>query len=636
MVDDQVIKEYVEGLHRQIWRSRDALWPGRKPNPIEMLSPEVAAQVLGISIAYLESLGQYRDAKGSYEVAGFFDRLNSQIALSASYPEEVIRFTAAHEIAHCVMHDDLILHRDCPLDGNSLSPDLKEVEANRFASFFLMPEKLVRNEFEKTFGKSPLNLNENFAFWLGMDLQALNSCTKEPLKIEKTLAGASFFGGKPINSLAKRFKVSETTMAIRLRELGLINGVLREAGKRKPPKWASRAIHFGVEGKLMPVTNSLLKENGHASKTRLLVMQHALRDSAEFVESLRESGVAIDIFVAKPNSVDQKAISRIKNCGVEVVTEPEGTPRPYDYYEGTSVLYDLIVQECRAARSEGRKLVIVDVGGYFCAPLARISREMKDHIAGVVEVTTFGHRRYSHAASNLTVPIYSIARSPLKEAEANYVGDSVIRATEDLFQSAGQGLSGKVCGVVGFGMIGSKIARTLQDRKIRALVTDSSSTVMLQARLAGFEVRYKSELLAEADVVFSATGSRAIELPDVMSAKGGVTLISGGSRANEFDVSGIRRFATHSTEVVPGLTRHEFPAGKACFIANNGKAVNFLKDGTPEEYMDIVFAEISSAISLLLEESAEPGKIWEVSDHIRDNISDRWLGLRPKGVFPSN
>jgi adenosylhomocysteinase len=58
----------------------------------------------------------------------------------------------------------------------------------------------------------------------------------------------------------------------------------------------------------------------------------------------------------------------------------------------------------------------------------------KTKILGAVEVTTFGHKRYENAIGEINSPVYSIARSAIKEEEANHVGQSVVTSLEVLLK----------------------------------------------------------------------------------------------------------------------------------------------------------------------------------------------------------
>jgi hypothetical protein len=93
-------------------------------------------------------------------------------------PPDRKRFTLAHEIAHFLLHRDLI---DEGIEDNGLYrsrlADRTEIEANRLAANIIMPAQLVRNVYNA--------------------------------------------GVKHLDNLSVTFQVSEEAMRVRLRQLGL-------------------------------------------------------------------------------------------------------------------------------------------------------------------------------------------------------------------------------------------------------------------------------------------------------------------------------------------------------------------------------------------------------------------------------
>lgn len=212
-----------------MWRDRYALWPGGVPDPIGILEPQIAAKALGVDFMEREELGGVGSRATPYEIAGLIDRQANQIAISKRFPTTTNRFTAAHELGHWILHPrDFVMHRDRPISGlrhDSQNRPPKEREADHFSACFLMPRRLVRSVLEATFSiQSPFIFDDNSAFWLGKDdPDALLRPIEGSLAQGLALASAESYGGGPrFISLAERFRVSVTTMAIRLEELNLI------------------------------------------------------------------------------------------------------------------------------------------------------------------------------------------------------------------------------------------------------------------------------------------------------------------------------------------------------------------------------------------------------------------------------
>ncbi len=219
------IEKLASDLHARLWRERESLFGDIPPSdPIELLDPALALHLVGYDFSVDEGLGKYRGNGGYVEVAGLIDRHSKTVRVSRRFPTNVRTFTAAHELGHAVLHaTGGGIHRDRPLDGNKFSRDPVELEADTFATFFLMPGRLVRTRFAGLFGTDFFELIDHTAF-------ALSSSSVEEIRSEcptlrhlsRMLASAEHFNGRHFVSLADQFRVSIEAMAIRLEELKLV------------------------------------------------------------------------------------------------------------------------------------------------------------------------------------------------------------------------------------------------------------------------------------------------------------------------------------------------------------------------------------------------------------------------------
>lgn len=118
---------------------------------------------------------------------------NTIIGVNSSHPLNRKRFTIAHEIGHYFLHKGDPIHIDRGFRVNfrnqnsSLAVNVEEIEANAFAAALLMPEKKLKNIFQKKL--------------------------KEGIDIESS---------EELKKLAQEFGVSQQSLIIRLMKLGLI------------------------------------------------------------------------------------------------------------------------------------------------------------------------------------------------------------------------------------------------------------------------------------------------------------------------------------------------------------------------------------------------------------------------------
>lgn len=220
------IEKIVTELQRDLWNQRTNLGLPSEADPVELLNAKHAAQLIGYEYSLHPSLGWIARGRDQIVVAGLIDNSTRIIKVATDINQRVARFTSAHEIGHAVLHSHLqSLHRDRPLNGTNGSRDRIEYEADKFAVFFLMPKKLVIQKFMSRFIAAPFKLNEESAYaLLGKSHSTASELLPTKHHISRALAGAIQFNGRSFMSLTEYFCVSREAMAIRLEELGLVDG----------------------------------------------------------------------------------------------------------------------------------------------------------------------------------------------------------------------------------------------------------------------------------------------------------------------------------------------------------------------------------------------------------------------------
>jgi hypothetical protein len=142
------IERSVNKLLNDMWTHRKQIWHGNIPNdPMEIRDPSVALRFIGYESNLTESLGQFSKNGKIIEVAGIIDNSTKQVKISRQFEPVIRNFTTAHELGHALLHKANGLHRDRPLDGTNVSGsrEIIEIEADKFASYFLMPKKIQTN-----------------------------------------------------------------------------------------------------------------------------------------------------------------------------------------------------------------------------------------------------------------------------------------------------------------------------------------------------------------------------------------------------------------------------------------------------------------------------------------------------------
>ncbi|MGR6998787.1 adenosylhomocysteinase [Yinghuangia aomiensis] len=274
------------------------------------------------------------------------------------------------------------------------------------------------------------------------------------------------------------------------------------------------------------------------------------------------------------------------------------------------------------AGAAGKDLVLLDVGGYFAPVLPDLVEQFSGRILGVVEDTENGHRRYQ-AIEKLPCPVVSVARSPLKDPEDFLVGQSVVFSTEALMRGRGDIFHGRAALVIGFGKLGSSIARLLHAKGVRTTVYDIDPVRRIQAAAQGFTVaRDREHALGEAELVLCATGDHALRGDDFPMLRNGAYVATVTSSEDELDLDGLPDSYSRAT-AGSYVTRYQ-TTGHYFYLLNNGDAVNFLHGAAVGPFIFLVQAEILAGLAMLARVGWDAG-MHEVGTPDRAAIAAAWL-----------
>lgn len=221
---DQAVAAAVAEVHRQLWVRRREFWGDQVPtDAVKLLDVGHALMLQGYQLSYVADVGQRVGRGNDLEVAGVIDRDRKEVRISPTLPEAVQRFTAAHELAHAVLHPHSGgIHRDRPIEGSARSSDPQERAADRFSAFFLMPENLLAARFVAIFHTEVFELNDQTIAALGQAAEPFRGKPVHRRVLARMLAGLGRYNGEVFPSLATQFGVSISTVAIRLEELGFV------------------------------------------------------------------------------------------------------------------------------------------------------------------------------------------------------------------------------------------------------------------------------------------------------------------------------------------------------------------------------------------------------------------------------
>ncbi|MEW1722072.1 adenosylhomocysteinase [Streptomyces sp. NPDC093109] len=341
-----------------------------------------------------------------------------------------------------------------------------------------------------------------------------------------------------------------------------------------------------------------------------LIITHLLPERPAFLDAMART-TTVAAVLPKPKSANRQVLADVRRSyAVRPLTRGL-------FAEPNSAL------ELLEEIAPGQDIVLLDIGGYYAPSLEVLTAKFSGRILGVVEDTENGHQRYG-TLGQLPCPVFSVARSPLKECEDHLVGRSVVYSAEALIRARGSVLTGRDACVIGYGKVGRSIAQSLRAHDLHVTVYDNDPVKRIQALVQGFRTTAtRTDAIHKADLVFCATGNFALRRSDFESLRDGAHIASVTSSDDELELASLER-TYRRTAAGDHLTRYE-RAGHYFYVLAEGNAVNFVHGATVGVYIHLVQAEILAATSVLsYGDHHDPG-LHELSTEHRRVIARIWL-----------
>ena len=301
----------------------------------------------------------------------------------------------------------------------------------------------------------------------------------------------------------------------------------------------------------------------------------------------------------------------------------------------------------------GKKLLIIEDGGYHFEALARVKRlfpEVEDRIVGVVEQTTSGTRRsMSRQGYRYAYPCASIARSDIKmNVESIFIGQRIVEELGLMLYAADTFYSFHSVLLIGYGIVGRSCRMALDGRFCRIEAYDINPRVLRVAEKDGLRAYSKPapEMFSGDTIVIGCVGRPSFGEELFRAFLGGqgtnLYLASGSSKDVEF--SWFLRYLAGKEAEIPGLSLEEQEtaewhtcynfryggAEKNVYLMAEGKPVNFYRKGVISltyRVIDLVFTEMLKMALYLCRNRELPPRLYILGEDnpITQAISEKEL-----------
>jgi len=312
-----------------------------------------------------------------------------------------------------------------------------------------------------------------------------------------------------------------------------------------------------------------------------------------------------------------------------------------EFLEATLLLLEeAFRQELIPLLRRGKKLLIIEDGGYHFEALPRVKRlfpEVESRIIGVVEQTTSGtHRSMSRQGYQYAYPCASIARSDIKmNLESIFIGQRIVEELGLMLYAADAFFPFHSVLLVGYGIVGRSCRMALEGRFCRIEAYDTNPHVLRAAEEDGLRAYPKPDpdMFLGDTIVIGCVGRPSFGeglFRAFLNGQGAnLYLASGSSKDVEF--SWFLRYLTGKEADIPGLSLEKQETAKwhSCYrfrydgaeknvyLMAEGKPVNFYREDVISltyRVIDLVFTEMLKMALYLCRSRDLPPQLYILGD----------------------
>ena len=365
----------------------------------------------------------------------------------------------------------------------------------------------------------------------------------------------------------------------------------------------------------MPVLKKLAEEYKTSRPFKgltLIINTHLKENTAVLCYALKEGGADL-VVVPVPYSGDEVVYEVLMENGYDIYGEPR-------------MSYEEMQSAIKKAVDENDVNVILEDGLWITRYVVEQNIELNNTI-GSVEQTKAGINLATELKDELRYPIITVGNAELKESVESGLAtpEAIVKM---IIQAANWSLAGKRVIIVGYGVVGSGIAKIMKDHGARVRIVEKDIKRVLGAILDGFEVMKLEDAVADSDILVTATGRpKVVPVEALKLAKNGILLVNAGSKDYEIDMDRLREIAfaeklTPREGLKKYLVRDDEGNEKALLVAADGFPINLaLGEGTPSDAIDITLSLMAEAARHLVETGSYSAGLHEVPEDIQEKIA---------------
>ena len=359
------------------------------------------------------------------------------------------------------------------------------------------------------------------------------------------------------------------------------------------------------------------KKDKPLKDARIAGCLHMTIQTAVLIETLVDLGAQVTWSSCNIFSTQDHAAAAIAANGIPV----------YAWKGMTEEEFNWCIEQTLFFGEEKKPLnLILDDGGDLTNMVLDDYPELVAGIKGLSEETTTGvHRLYDRMKNGtLPMPAINVNDSVTKSKFDNKYGckesavDAVRRATDIM-------LAGKRVVVCGYGDVGKGTAASFRGAGSIVTVTEIDPICALQASMDGFEVKRLENVVANADIVVTATGNKDIvNQNSFMKMKDKTIVCNIGHFDNEIDMNWLEsNFGDNKTSIKPQVDSYRINKDKEIIILAEGRLVNLgCATGHPSFVMSNSFTnQVLAQIELWSNSKSYENKVYMLPKNLDEMVA---------------
>ncbi|MGB1019642.1 MAG: adenosylhomocysteinase [Flavobacteriaceae bacterium] len=382
--------------------------------------------------------------------------------------------------------------------------------------------------------------------------------------------------------------------------------------------WGRKEITLAE--KEMPGLMALREEFGPTQPlkgARIAGCLHMTIQTAVLIETLVALGAEVTWSSCNIFSTQDHAAAAIAAAGIPV----------YAWKGMNEEEFDWCIEQTLFFGEEKEPLnMILDDGGDLTNMVLDRYPELVKNIKGLSEETTTGvHRLYERMKNGtLPLPAINVNDSVTKSKFDNKYGckesavDAIRRATDVM-------LAGKRVVVCGYGDVGKGTAASFRGAGAIVTVTEIDPICALQAAMDGYEVKKLATVIANADIVCTATGNKDILKKEYFLAMKDKAIVCNiGHFDNEIDMAWLNENYGHTkSEIKPQVDLYTLEEDKQLIVLAEGRLVNLgCATGHPSFVMSNSFTNQTLAQMELWQHTDNyENKVYMLPKHLDEKVA---------------